>query len=297
MKPLTCILAITLAIANPLFGQNPGYIGHKFQAQIDFSSMPNANGTLIPGYSENYPNYTSNFSLNSGIGTTIGYTVSRKMNFILSYNYKKRNTYFPHGSHRHNPSYYDAEYYFIEGDGSVDIVNQRFAIGLQKFKGDGIAPVGKYFEFGFAMNMARLHGNTKLNKGRASYIPGVYPDYIDTSIVDAVSVVTDLKNVRLSCFYLGFGKTIVDNNRIYVDMRFRIHIPLSFKYYRNNSLNGEFYTMVNGQPNTNPTHLRYDRSNTYGESNYAQSYINDRLRKYQFLNELYHFKIGLGYVF
>ena len=194
MKLLVIILGFTLFL-NPVFSQTPGYMGHKFQVQLDYGLMPNLNGRLMPEYSSNYKNSLDVFNLNSSLGLTLGYSISRKYNFVASFSHKKRSISLPYISLASYDDWSFSDYrqlYYVE-NGEAVVVNNKISFGFQKYKGDAIAPVGKYIEFGFALNTAALAKDESLMQ-----IDSLSYNFLGSFVnIDAPKVVNDLGTSKL----------------------------------------------------------------------------------------------------
>ena len=294
MKLLVVLLGFTLFL-NPFFSQTPGYMGHKFQVQFEYGLMPNLNGRLMPEYSSNDKNSFDVFTLNSSLGLSLGYSISRKYNFVASFSHKKRSISFPYIVFE---DYALDEYYlyFVNG-GEAEVVNNKISFGFQKYKGDAIAPVGKYVEFGYALNVAflakdesLLHCNEIQEWDNSNYFYNI----------DQPAVVTNLENVKLGSLYLGFGKKRVYNNRMFLDVKFKFYMPLSFNdgnVYNEDADYAYNDLVLDGQLLGNQIYHQQSPYSYYLSSLMAQDYLKSRLRRFQFLNELYVFKIAVGYIF
>jgi len=286
MKNYLLIFASIFLFPYSFYSQVPGYMGHKFQVQVELGTLPNFNGALFKEYSSNFST-TNNFTFNSSLGLLLGYSISRKYNFVASFSHKKRNVYFPYVSA--SPFYTnsnDLRQLFYVQNGEAVVINNKLSIGLQKYRGDGIAPVGKYIEFGFALNTASLYEDESLMQ--VDSLAMIYLDDYTHYNIDAPKVVSDAELVKLATLYFGFGKKRVFNNKMFLDVKFKFYMPLSFKdgsntdrTYDDLMIDSEVY-----EPH-------YFKVGSYS----ANKYLKDRLRRFQLHNEIFELKIAIGYIF
>lgn len=152
------ILLLLIVIAGKNHAQAPGYLGKRFSVDGDVNLLLRMGAASLNHkkrrafvYDANSQTYESKlvdnpkrkyfkFNLNSGV--SLNYTISRKAEASLNFNFIRGNVIFPSSSE------------FSTKKGAVPYFTREASVNLRFYRRNFIAPIGKYIIVGFGRSIS-----------------------------------------------------------------------------------------------------------------------------------------------
>ncbi|MBL4705447.1 MAG: hypothetical protein JKY54_13070 [Flavobacteriales bacterium] len=292
-----------LFICTVALGQNSGFMGKKTFVDIGVQGIPNFNGGMFPQFSGlvKPPSGYSRFHNNMGVSMELGRSVNRNLVVNIGANLKLRSLYFPFIRYI-GEDINGLDSIFGPGPENpyVNIYSLKLSVGGKLFTDGAIAPIGRFIDFGFTMNIANIRKGESIYKSlgdRTSVGNGMGFSWIID--IDSLGPAIDHpKPTLLPSVYIGIGRIIVLSKRIFINYLVRFYLPLStkqmfFKYNLDEReplrIEGVLYTDY-------PSSAQFPGNigrNWRGDDTYT--FV--RLRKYMYANEVFEAKLSVGFLF
>jgi hypothetical protein len=206
------LLYIFILFFSSIHSQTPGYLGKRVSIESDINLLPNTTNFILDNSSRQSYNY--DFNNNYEIEETLNknyirytfkssiafnYTLSRKTDISLRFNKM-------YGNFMYSDNDYQSHKIGFYFDDNLKYQSTEFDINFKFYNKNFIAPVGKYFLFGFGFSKVK----SKATRGTLVTNILINSYYTETSIIEDLNLDHSVNYLKLN---FGFGnKTVLAND-------------------------------------------------------------------------------------